>query len=169
MSDDEGRILQMDFENVRVINAYFPNGGMSAQRQEYKYLWLEDFFDYIQDLRKTKPNLILCGDYNIAHTEIDLHNPKGNTKTTGFLPDERAWMDAFFKNNFVDTFRHLNKEPNQYTWWHVLRASTRLQNKGWRIDYINVSKNLKDNIKAVKILPDVKHSDHCPVFAELDL
>ena len=123
----------------------------------------------MNDLKKHRNKLIICGDYNIAHKEIDIHNPKGNKTTTGFLPEERAWMDKFLENGFIDGFRHLNKEPHQYSWWSVMRPTTRLENKGWRIDYINVTDNLKDFIREVKILPDVKHSDHCPVFLNLEL
>ena len=166
-SDFEGRVIRADFKNFTLINAYFPSGTSGAERQEYKYLWLEEFLDYLNEIRKTKSKLIICGDYNIAHKEIDLHNPVSNKKTTGFLPEERAWFDKFIANDFVDGFRHLNKEPHQYSWWHVLRPSTRLENKGWRIDYINLTSNLKSKIVDVKIYPEVKHSDHCPVYLEL--
>lgn len=170
VSDDEGRILQMDFGKVRVINAYFPNGGMGVQRQTYKYMWLEDFFDYIQDLRKKIPNLILCGDYNIAHTEIDLHNPKGNTKTTGFLPDERAWMDKLYSSGWIDAFRYLHpEEKHRYSWWTQRFPNVRNENKGWRLDYISVTEPLKLFIKKADIYPDIMHSDHCPVFADIDI
>ena len=111
----------------------------------------------------------MCGDYNIAHKEIDIHNPVSNKKTSGFLPGERVWLDKLLLSGFTDSFRHLNKDPHQYSWWSVMRPSTRLENKGWRIDYINVTGNLQDQIQSVKILPDIKHSDHCPVFLELSL
>ncbi|MEO6584293.1 MAG: exodeoxyribonuclease III [Ferruginibacter sp.] len=168
-SDFEGRVIRADFGDVTVINAYFPSGTSGEERRAYKYVWLTEFLDFLNQLKKKRKKLIVCGDYNIAHKEIDLHNPASNKKTTGFLPDERAWMDHFFENDFVDSFRQLNKEPHQYTWWHVLRPATRLENKGWRIDYINLTKNLKDKIADVKIMPDIKHSDHCPVFLQLDL
>lgn len=168
-SDFEGRVIRADFGDVTIINAYFPSGTSGDERQAYKYVWLNEFLDYLNDLKKDRKKLIVCGDYNIAHKEIDLHNPVGSKKTTGFLPDERAWLDKFFENDFIDSFRHLNKEPHQYTWWHVLRPSTRIENKGWRIDYINITKNLKNKIKDVKIYPDVKHSDHCPTYAEIEL
>jgi len=168
-SDFEGRVLRADFNDITLINAYFPSGTSGEHRQSYKYIWLDEFFDYLNKLRETRRKIIVCGDYNIAHKEIDIHNPVSNKKMTGFLPEERAWMDKFLQNNFVDGFRHLNKDPHQYTWWNVLRPSTRLENKGWRIDYINVSTNLKDQIQAVKIFPEVKHSDHCPVYLELKL
>lgn len=167
VSDSEGRILQANFDKLHLINAYFPSGTSGLHRQTYKYQWLKEFLHYLNELKKTHPQLILCGDYNIAHKEIDIHNPVGNKRSTGFLPEERAWFDEFLLNDFVDGFRHLNKDPHQYTWWNVLRPQTRLDNKGWRIDYINVTKNLKKKIIAARIFPEVKHSDHCPIFLEL--
>jgi exodeoxyribonuclease-3 len=137
---------------------------MGEIRQAYKYVWLDEFLEFLNQLRKERPKLIICGDYNIAHKEIDLHNPKGNKKTTGFLPDERAWFDKFLANGYVDGFREVNKEPHQYT-----RPSIREENKGWRIDYINVTENLRHAVKVAKVLPHVKHSDHCPVYLELEL
>jgi exodeoxyribonuclease-3 len=166
-SDFEGRVLRADFYDITLINAYFPSGTSGEHRQSYKYIWLDEFFDYLDRLRKTRSKIIVCGDYNIAHKEIDIHNPVSNKKTTGFLPEERAWLDKFLESDFIDSFRHLNKEPHQYTWWNVLRPTTRLENKGWRIDYISVSSNLKDMITDVKIFPEIKHSDHCPVYLEL--
>ena len=167
-SDFEGRVLRADFGDITLINAYFPSGTTGEPRQSYKYVWLDEFLDYLNILRKTRAKIIVCGDYNIAHAEIDIHNPVSNKKTSGFLPDERAWFDKFIGNDFVDGFRHLNKEPDQYSWWSVMRPSTRLENKGWRIDYINVSTNLRDLITDVKIYPEVKHSDHCPVYLEIN-
>ncbi len=166
-SDFEGRVIRADFKDITLINAYFPSGTSGEHRQSYKYIWLNEFLDYLDKLRKSRRKIIVCGDYNIAHKEIDIHNPVSNKNTTGFFPEERAWLDKFMDTDFVDGFRHLNKEPHQYTWWSVMRPSTRLKNKGWRIDYINVSTNLRDMIKDVKILPEVKHSDHCPVYLEL--
>lgn len=169
VSDDEGRVLQLDFGDVRLINAYFPSGTTGGVRQNFKYEWLDEFFSYLQKLRSTYPNLILCGDYNIAHKEIDIHNPKGNIKTSGFLPEERAWMDKFFHHDWVDAFRVLQPEPHHYSWWSQRFPTVREQNKGWRIDYINVTQSLKNKIKDAEILPDVKHSDHCPVYLEIDI
>jgi exodeoxyribonuclease-3 len=166
-SDFEGRVLRADFNDITLINAYFPSGTTGEPRQSYKYIWLNEFMDYLNNLRATRTKIIVCGDYNIAHKEIDIHNPVSNKKTSGFLPEERAWLDKFLENDFIDSFRHLNKEPHQYSWWNVLRPSTRLENKGWRIDYISVSGNLRDRITAVKIFPEIKHSDHCPVYLEL--
>lgn len=170
ISDDEGRVLQLDFGPVRLINAYFPSGTTGDVRQTYKYLWLDDFYDYVQGLRNTHPNIILCGDYNIAHKEIDLHSPKTNTKTSGFLPDERAWMDKLYSTGWIDTFRHHRPhEKHRYSWWSQRFPSVRLANKGWRIDYISVTEPLKPFIKEAEIFADVKHSDHCPVYAEIDV
>ncbi len=166
-SDFEGRVLRADFKDITVISVYFPSGRSGEHRQSYKYIWLDEFLDYLNELRKTRRKIIVCGDYNIAHQEIDIHNPVSNKKTTGFLPEERVWLTKFLENDFIDSFRHLNKEPHQYTWWNVLRPSTRLENKGWRIDYISVSSNLKDMIKDVRIYPEVKHSDHCPAYLEI--
>jgi exodeoxyribonuclease-3 len=168
-SDSEGRVIRADFKDITLINAYFPSGTTGEPRQSYKYQWLNEFLDYLNKLRKKRNKLIVCGDYNIAHKEIDIYNPVSNKNSSGFLPQERAWMDKFFENDFVDTFRHLNKEPHHYSWWSVLRPSVRLENKGWRIDYINVSGNLTDQIQQVQIFADIKHSDHCPVFLQLKL
>lgn len=169
VSDDEGRILQLDFGDTRLINAYFPSGTSGEERQAFKYEWLDAFYDYLADLRKTFPKLIVCGDYNIAHKEIDIHDPKGNKKSSGFLPEERAWMDKFLESGFVDSFRHFNNQPHNYSWWSQRFPTVRAQNKGWRIDYINVTTPLVGNLAAASILPDVKHSDHCPVRIDINL
>ncbi len=166
-SDFEGRVIRADFGDISIISVYFPSGTSSEIRQAYKYVWLDEFIDFLNDLKRTRDKLVVCGDYNIAHKEIDIHNPVSNKKTTGFLPEERAWFDKFLVNGFVDGFRHLNKEPHQYSWWNVLRPTTRIENKGWRIDYVNVTENLRDRIANVQIYPEVKHSDHCPVYLEL--
>lgn len=165
-SDAEGRVIRADFGDITLINAYFPSGSSGEERQGYKMQWLEEFRAFIQDLRETRPQLIICGDYNICHKPIDIHDPVGNKNSSGFLPEERAWMDRFFECGFVDTLRHFRPEPHQYSWWSF-RAAARERNKGWRIDYINVTEPLRDRLKAAAIYPDVKHSDHCPVFLEL--
>jgi exodeoxyribonuclease-3 len=166
-SDEEGRVIQADFGKIRIINAYFPSGTSGDERQAYKYVWLDEIGAWLYTLQSKHPNLILCGDYNIAHEEIDIHDPKGNKKSTGFLPEERAWMTKFFESGWVDTFRLLHPEPHRYSWWSQRFPSVRLQNKGWRIDYINVTNSLKSHIKDADIFPDVKHSDHCPVYLQL--
>lgn len=168
-SDEEGRVIQMDFKDVRLINAYFPSGTSGEERQAFKYKWLDDFLKWLNTLKKKHPKLILAGDYNIAHKEIDIHDPKGNKNSSGFLPDERKWMDKFFASGWIDTFRYFHPEPHRYTWWSQRFPSVRLQNKGWRIDYINVTEPLKKNLKAADIFPEVKHSDHCPVYLEMKI
>ena len=168
VSDSEGRVMQLDFGNLRVINAYFPSGTTGNERQTYKYQWLDEFYDYLQNMRKKQPNIILCGDYNIAHKEIDIHDPAGNKNTSGFLPGERSWMDKFYNNGWVDSFRQFHTEPHRYSWWSQRFPSVRLSNKGWRIDYISVTEPLKPYLKDAEIYPDIKHSDHCPVYLELD-
>lgn len=167
VSDEEGRVLQLDFGDTRLINAYFPSGTSGDIRQTYKYQWLDEFFAYLDELKKKYPRLVLCGDYNIAHKEIDIHDPKGNKKSSGFLPDERAWLDKFFASGWVDTFRNFHSEPHRYSWWSQRFPTVRAQNKGWRIDYINATSQLKERLVGAEIYPDVKHSDHCPVYLEI--
>jgi exodeoxyribonuclease-3 len=167
VSDDEGRVLQMDIGDIRLINAYFPSGTSGDERQTYKYQWLDEFHSYLEDLRKTHPRLVLCGDYNIAHREIDIHDPKGNKNSSGFLPEERAWMDKFLSSGWVDSYRHLHSDPHKYTWWSQRFPTVREQNKGWRIDYISVTDPLGQNLLAADIYPDIRQSDHCPIYLEL--
>lgn len=166
-SDFEGRVIRADFGDRTLINAYFPSGTTGEERQTYKYQWLDEFFEYLEELRKTRPNLIICGDYNICHLDIDIHNPKGNKNSSGFLPDERKWMDKLFASGYVDTFRHFNKDPHHYSWWSNF-AGARANNKGWRIDYVNVTEPLTSALAFAQILPDVMHSDHCPVYLEIN-
>ena len=166
-SDFEGRVLQLDFGDIRLINAYFPSGTSGDERQAFKYVWLDEFHAYLKKLRKKHPKLILCGDYNIAHKEIDIHDPKGNKKSSGFLPEEREWMTKFLDGGWIDTFRKYHEEPHRYSWWSQRFPSVRLNNKGWRIDYINVTEELVKQLKDAEIYPDVKHSDHCPVYLEI--
>lgn len=168
-SDAEGRVLRADFGDVTLINAYFPSGTTGEIRQTYKYQWLDEFLDYLQELRKERPKIIICGDYNIAHKAIDIHNPAGNKKTSGFLPEERAWMDKFIDHGFIDSFRYFNPHPHQYSWWSRRFPSVREQNKGWRIDYFCVTEPLKGALKDASIYPDVQHSDHCPVYLEIEM
>jgi len=167
-SDAEGRVIRADFGDVTLINAYFPSGTSGDIRQAYKYQWLDEFYDYIQALRKDRPHIIVCGDYNIAHEDIDIHNPKGNKKTSGFLPEERDWLTKFIASGMVDTFRVFNRDPHHYSWWSQRFPTVREQNKGWRIDYFMVTELLKGRLKDAAIFPDVKHSDHCPVYVEID-
>ena len=165
--DFEGRVIRADYENVSVISLYLPSG-TNLDRLEHKFKFMDDFQGYIDALKKNLSRLVICGDYNICHRAIDIHDPVRNKNVSGFLPEERQWIDTFMNNGFVDSFRHLNPEPHQYSWWSY-RANARNNNKGWRIDYNMVSENLKKNIKSAYLLPDAKHSDHCPVGVELEL
>jgi exodeoxyribonuclease-3 len=169
-SDAEGRVIRADFGDISLVNAYFPSGTSGELRQAYKYVWLDEFLAYINELKKTRPKLVITGDYNIAHKEIDIHDPKGNKNSSGFLPEERAWMDKWLASGMTDSFRVIHpNEPHRYSWWSQRFPSVRLQNKGWRIDYISVTDNLASKVKDAEIFPDVKHSDHCPIYVELDV
>lgn len=165
-SNFEGRVIRLDFENFTLVNAYFPSGTSGELRQTYKYQWLDEFYTYINELKKEQPNLVICGDYNICHKAIDIHDPVSNKNSSGFLPEERAWMDKWFDAGLVDAFRVFNQNPHEYSWWS-LRAASRERNKGWRIDYISVTEPLKTKLKGAAILQQVKHSDHCPVRVEI--
>jgi len=162
--DNEGRILRFDFKNFVLFNIYFPNGGASDERLKYKL----DFYDYfIEYLNKFKgKKIIICGDYNTAHFPIDLARPKENEKNTGFMPIEREKLDKLANAGFVDSFRHFDKTPDNYTWWDY-KTAARSRNVGWRIDYFFVSDNMVKNLKKAAILKDVQGSDHCPVAIEL--
>jgi exodeoxyribonuclease III len=166
--DSEGRILRADFDGYSVISAYFPSGSSGDERQAVKDQFLIDFLPYVQELRKTHPNLIISGDYNIAHTDIDIHNPVSNKKSSGFLPHERAWMTDYIESGMVDSFRLLNPEVQEYSWWSF-RFNSRANNKGWRIDYQMVTAPLADKCRHASILGEVVHSDHCPILLELDV
>lgn len=165
--DFEGRIIRLDFEDCSVMSVYHPSGSSGDDRQAFKMQWLADFQEYINDLKTKHPNLILCGDYNICHKPIDIHNPKSNANTSGFLPEEREWMEQFIQSGFTDSFRHFNQEPHQYSWWSY-RAGSRGKNLGWRIDYNLVANHLDKHLKRAVILPDAMHSDHCPVLLEIE-
>lgn len=165
--DQEGRVVRTDFGDLTVLNCYFPNGGQGEERQNFKYRFLDDFLTYAIELQKERPKLLVVGDYNIAHEEIDLHNPARNHDTTGFLPDERAWMTKWFdEGGFVDSLRLLHPEKVIYSWWSY-RANARNNNKGWRIDYQSLTKAFADDIVALEHYPDVRHSDHCAILLEL--
>lgn len=165
--DHEGRILRCDFDDFSVMSAYFPSGSSGDDRQAFKMEFLDDFLPYTEKVRKTCPNLIISGDYNICHKPIDIHNPVSNKNSSGFLPEEREWVDRFVAAGFVDTFRVFNQEPHQYTWWSF-RANARNKNLGWRIDYHMATLAMKDRLRSSRILPEAKHSDHCPVLLEID-
>ena len=165
--DTEGRVLILDFDDFSIMNTYMPSGSSGELRQEFKMQWLADFYEYIKTLKEENPKMIICGDYNICHKPIDIHNPVSNKKSSGFLPEEREWITKFIELGFIDTFRHFNEEPHNYTWWSY-RSGARERNLGWRIDYHMVSEALRSRLKRAGILPQAKHSDHCPLFVELD-
>jgi exodeoxyribonuclease-3 len=164
--DDEGRVLRIDFEDLSVMSVYHPSGSSGDLRQAFKMQWLNDFNTYIAELKNEIPNLVLSGDFNICHKAIDIHNPKPNATTSGFLPEEREWMEQFINSGFIDTFRHFNQEPHQYSWWSY-RAGARVKNLGWRIDYNLSTQSLAHRLKRAVILPNAMHSDHCPVLLEI--
>ena len=166
--DAEGRMIRADFGDWTLLNCYFPSGTSGDIRQDFKMEFLDDIYNWMHELRKERPNLILVGDYNIAHNEIDIHNPKGNKNNSGFLPEERDWMSKWFESGFTDAFRSLNPEKVEYSWWSY-RANARANNKGWRIDYQSVTDNLKGKLVSARQLNEAKHSDHCPVMVEIDL
>jgi exodeoxyribonuclease-3 len=163
----EGRFLRIDFPDFSILNVYFPSGSSGEIRQAVKMQFLEYFLPYIAGLRETFPKLLICGDFNICHQPIDIHNPVSNKKSSGFLPEERAWLTKFIDSGFIDTFRYFNPDPHHYTWWSQ-RVNARSRNLGWRIDYHMVSKPLLTHLKRSVILKDAVHSDHCPVLIELD-
>ena len=164
--DFEGRFLRVDFELYSVMSIYFPSGSSGNLRQVFKMYFLEKFQNYIDQLKKSIPNLILCGDYNICHESIDIHNPQRNKKTSGFLPEEREWITNFLLSGFIDSFRSLNKDPHNYTWWSY-RSNSRSKNLGWRIDYQMISEKLEPKIIRSQILSSAIHSDHCPILIEI--
>ena len=164
--DSEGRILIAEYPEFILFNIYYPNGKASQERLHYKMEFYDAFLKYVDKLKKKGKNIIICGDVNTAHKEIDIARPKENEKISGFLPEEREWIDKFLSHGYLDTFRMFNQEPDNYTWWdQVTRARDR--NVGWRIDYFYISENLKKKIKNAFIMPDVMGSDHCPIGIEI--
>lgn len=166
--DAEGRVIRAEFDFFTIINVYMPSGSSGDIRQAFKYTFLDDFYTYISTVLDAEPNLIVCGDYNICHKPIDIHNPQRNQNTSGFLPQERQWLTSFLDLGFIDTFRHFCSDPHHYSWWSY-RANARAKNLGWRIDYLLASLQLKERLSSGQILPQAKHSDHCPVVMTLDL
>jgi len=166
--DVEGRVTITRHPQFTLFNVYFPNGKMSEERLKYKMDFYDAFLDFVDSLKAKGEKLIICGDFNTAHKEIDLARPKENENISGFLPVERAWMDKFVAHGYVDTFRHFNKEPNHYTWWS-LRTRARERNIGWRLDYVFVSGNLLSSVTEASILSRVRGSDHCPVGIRLSI
>ncbi len=166
-NDEEGRVLRADFGDVSVISVYMPSGTSGDERQAFKMKWLAQFQAYIDQLKKNRPNIIISGDYNICHRAIDIHNPISNANSSGFLPEEREWIDSFMSSGFIDSFRYFNKLPHNYTWWSF-RSNARAKNLGWRIDYNLVSAPMEKAMKMAYILPEARHSDHCPCMLELE-
>ena len=164
--DSEGRVLELEFSGVTLFNIYFPNGRLSNERLQYKMDFYDSFLEYADGLKALGKKIIICGDLNTAHKEIDLAHPKSNEKRSGFLPEERAWIDKFVSHGYVDTFRIFVKEGGHYSWWDV-RTRARDRDIGWRLDYFFVSEDLADNVKSAFILKDVVGSDHCPVGIEI--
>jgi len=166
--DAEGRVLRVDFGDLSVLSVYVPSGTSGEERQAFKMVFLEDFLQWIENLRKERPNLILSGDFNIAHAEIDINNPKKHHKMSGFLPEERAWVDKLLAHGYVDTFRMLSSQPNVYSWW-TYRQMARAKDVGWRIDYHFATNELAPRIKDASVLQSAVHSDHCPVTVAVEI
>ena len=164
--DIEGRLVRVDFKNYSVLSVYFPSGSSGEKRQEFKFMFLDFFQNYINELKQSIPNLIICGDFNICHKEIDIHNPKRNKNTSGFLIEERNWVTNFLNSGFIDSFRFFHEDGDKYTWWSY-RARARQKNLGWRIDYNMVSQSLEKYILDARVLTDVVHSDHCPISLKI--
>jgi len=166
--DREGRIVVTEHPNFHLFNVYFPNGKQSEARLDYKLDFYRRFLAHIEKLRNLGHNIVVCGDYNTAHKEIDLAHPKENEDVSGFLPIERAWMDELVDTGYVDTFRHFHKEPGRYTWWDY-KTRARERNIGWRLDYFFVNRELMPSVKDAFILDHVEGSDHCPVGITMDV
>lgn len=164
--DNEGRYIELEFSDFIIINTYFPNSQTEGKRLDYKLRFNSAILKKMNELKDAGKKVILCGDFNVAHKEIDLTNPKTNNKNPGFLPEERAWMDSFIDAGFIDIFRFFDPNPGNYTWWSY-RSNARERNIGWRIDYFAITENLLDDVINCEILSDVMGSDHCPVVLEL--
>jgi exodeoxyribonuclease-3 len=162
--DCEGRVITLEFERFFLVNIYFPNAGEKLKRLDYKLRFDQRLLEFADRLKSEKA-VILCGDFNVAHKEIDLKNPKANVKNAGFSPEERRWMDSFIEAGYVDTFRMFNQQPDQYSWWSY-RFNARAKNIGWRIDYFCVNKDARDKVKNASIMAETMGSDHCPVAIE---
>jgi exodeoxyribonuclease III len=166
--DTEGRLLIAHYPSFTIINCYFPNGKQGPERLRYKMGFYDAFLDYCDGLKKKKKNIIMCGDYNTAHTEMDLARPKENATVSGFLPEEREWLDKYVSHGYHDTFRMFHGESGQYSWWD-LKTGARERNVGWRIDYIFVCNDLKKKVKDAFIAKEVFGSDHCPIGVEIEV
>ncbi len=166
--DQEGRTLILEFDNFTLFNIYYPNGGAGNKRVGFKLQYYEAFLKKVEKLRKIRHNIVITGDVNTAHEAIDLARPKENEKATGFLPEERAWVTKFLAHGYIDTFRHLNKEPGHYTWWDY-KTRARERDIGWRIDYFFISDNLAPALQSAFIKKDIFGSDHCPIGIDIDV
>ncbi|BBA17148.1 exodeoxyribonuclease III [Blattabacterium cuenoti] len=164
--DEEGRVLRVDLTNLSVISLYLPSGKDMIKRLNFKFFFMKKFFLYTKKIKNKLNNLIICGDYNICHHEIDIHDPIQNQKISGFLPEERKWMTHFMNLGFIDSFRNFVQKAHHYSWWSY-RSNARKKNKGWRIDYAMVSNSLKKEMKNAYLMPEIKFSDHCPVVLEI--
>jgi exodeoxyribonuclease III len=164
--DREGRVIRLDFPEFSLLNVYLPSGSSGEERQAFKETFMDDFYNYIDGLLKEFPRLVICGDINICHQPIDIHNPVSNKNSSGFLPHEREWLSKFLGLGFQDSFRMLHPEPDRYSWWSF-RGGSRERNKGWRIDYHFVSDAIKEHVRDADIHDDAKHSDHAPIFVKL--
>ncbi|MDD2864803.1 MAG: exodeoxyribonuclease III, partial [Methylococcales bacterium] len=164
--DNEGRFIEARFGNLSVISLYLPSGSSGEERQNFKFSVLERFKIYLDSIAENGRDTIICGDWNIAHKEIDLKNWRGNQKNSGFLPEERAWLDSVFANEkWIDAFRIINQEAEQYTWWSN-RGQAWAKNVGWRIDYQIISKSLQNKVKATSIYKEERFSDHAPLIID---
>lgn len=166
--DKEGRVLRADYGDMTVICVYIPSGTMGDIRQDFKMEFLADFTDFINELKKERPQLLICGDYNICHKPIDINHPERHTKSSGFLPEERQWFDEFIDSGMIDTFRVYDQSPEKYSWWSY-RAGARGKNLGWRIDYHIITEAAKHRLQGASILNEINFSDHCPVVVNLDM
>lgn len=165
--DNEGRVLRIKYPDFYLYNIYFPNSGMNAKRLDFKVDFCNALLKQLVELKNSGENVVITGDYNIAHHPIDVYNPKNCEGKSGYLPEERAWLDELEKAGFVDTFRMFDEGENNFTWWSY-RTRARERNAGWRLDYFYVNEEIKDNVKSAEILADIYGSDHCPVTLELE-
>lgn len=166
--DREGRVIRADYGDMTIICVYIPSGTMGDIRQDFKMEFLADFTHFINNLRKERPQLLICGDYNICHKPIDINHPERHAKSSGFLPEERQWFDEFTDLGMIDTFRVYDQSPEKYSWWSY-RAGSKGKNLGWRIDYHIITQEAKDRLKGASILNEIVFSDHCPIVVEIEI